>query len=285
MNEIKSLQQARQEFSTDNKCREYLRRIRWPHGVTCPRCGNDRVAYLESRKKWQCKCRYQFSVTAGTIFHKTHIDLPCWMLAIWSLCHSPKGISSKQIQRELGVTYKTAWYMTKRIRWAIQHTFLGILIEGTVEVDEAVVRADGGGRGSGSTTFNAKDVFGMVSRHSGIIRMIVLDSLRKADIERVCTKNFGEISKVYSDAATRLHFLKKYAPHKSIAHFLGYADGDTHVNTVESAWALFKRGLVGVFHHVSAQYLQEYLDEFAFRFSYRRNRGLMFDQVLMHCAA
>ncbi len=76
---------------------------------------------MESRRKWQCSCKYQFSVTAGTIFHKTHIDLPRWMLAVWLMCHSPKGISSKQLERDLGVTYKTALYMTKRIRQAMIH--------------------------------------------------------------------------------------------------------------------------------------------------------------------
>jgi hypothetical protein len=174
--------------------------------------------------------------------------------------------------------------MTKRVRWAIQHTFLGVVIEGTVEIDEAVIKADGGKAG-GNTPFNTKDVLGMASRDSGLLRLVVLEKLWKSEIQRVCSKNFGQVSQIYSDAAYRLKFLKTVAPHKAIAHYLGYADGDTHVNTVESAWGLFKRGLVGVFHHVSAQYLQEYLDEFAFRFSHRRDRGLMFDQVLMHCAA
>lgn len=284
MQKIKSLVEARKEFSTRIKCEEYLARMRWPDGVTCPRCGTAHPTYLQSRRKWQCKCRYQFSVTAGTIFHKTHIDLPRWMLALWSVCNSPKGISSKQIQRELGVTYKTAWYMTKRIRWAIQHTFLGIAIEGTVELDEAVIHADGGKAG-GNTPFHTKDVLGMASRDSGVIRMIVLERLRKVEIERVCSKNIRNVHTIYTDAANRLMFLKSYGEHVRINHYFGYGDGEKHVNTVEGAWSLFKRGLVGVFHHISAKYLQEYLDEFAFKFSYRKNRGLMFDLVLSRCAA
>jgi transposase-like protein len=113
MEKIKSLVEAQKEFSTPLKCERYLAKMRWPDGVACPRCGSRDVTYMQSRHKWQCKCRYQFSVTAGTIFHKTHIDLPRWMLATWLMCHSPKGISSKQIQREIGVTYKTAWYMAR----------------------------------------------------------------------------------------------------------------------------------------------------------------------------
>jgi len=204
------------------------------------------------------------------------------MIAVWLVCRSPKGASSKQIQRELGVTYKTAWYMTKRIRWAIQQSFLGIVIEGDVEIDEAVVKADGGKAG-GNTPFNTKDVLGMASRSSGVIRMVVLERLWKSNIERVCSKNLTNIHTVYSDAAYRLRFLKRYGKHKSIAHYLNYADGDTHVNTVESAWSLFKRGLMGVFHHVSAKYLQEYLDEFAFRWSHKDEKARLMDLVLQSC--
>lgn len=283
MEEIKSLHEARTIFSTDHKCREYLRKMRWPNGVTCPRCGAKHPTYMESRQQWQCKCRYQFSVTAGTIFHKTHIDLPRWMLAVWSICNSPKGISSKQIQRELGVTYKTAWYMTRRIRGAVQNSFLGVVVEGTIEIDEAVIHADGGKAG-GNTPFNTQDVLGMTSRESGVLRMVVLERLWSSEIKRVCLSNLRNVHSIYTDAAMRLRFLKMYGDHKYINHWLGYADGPVHVNTVESAWALFKRGLMGVYHHVSAKHLQEYLDEFALRFTYRRMKGEMFDRVLSHCA-
>ena len=283
MDKIKSLVEARREFSTQIKCEEHLERMRWPDGVKCPRCGSRNVKRLSTRRQWQCQCRYQFSVTAGTVFHKTHIDLPRWMIALWLVCHSPKGVSSKQIQRELGVTYKTAWYMTRRIRGAIQSTFSGITIEGTAEIDEAVIKADGG-KASGNTPFNTKDVLGMLSRDSGAIRMIVLDQLWRSEIERVCSKTLRSVHTVYTDAANRLLFLKKYGKHKSIRHFLGYADGEVHVNNVESAWALFKRGLLGVYHHVSAKHLQEYLDEFAFRWSNRDQKAQMMDQVLASCA-
>lgn len=104
MDKITSLAEAREVFSTQEQCERHLRDMRWPDGVTCPRCGSKRVTYLESRNRWQCECRYQFSVTAGTIFHKTYVDLPRWLRAIWLVCHSPKGISSAQIRRELGVT-------------------------------------------------------------------------------------------------------------------------------------------------------------------------------------
>jgi len=284
MYKIKSLVDARKQFSTQIKCEEHLTRMRWPDGVVCPRCGSRNVTRLSTRRQWQCQCRYQFSVTSGTVFHKTHIDLPRWMIALWLVCHSPKGVSSKQIERELGVTYKTAWYMTRRIRGAIQNTFRGITIEGTVEIDEAVIHADGG-KASGNTPFNTKDVLAMFSRDSGAIRMVVLEQLRRSTIDRVCNSTMRSVHTVYSDAANRLMFLKRYGKHKRVKHFLGYADGVAHVNNVEAAWSLFKRGLLGVYHHVSATHLQEYLDEFAFRWSNLDRKPIMMDLILANCEA
>jgi len=282
MQKIKSLVEARKEFSTQIKCEEHLARMRWSEGVVCPRCGSKNVVYMRSRRKWQCECRYQFSVTAGTIFHKTHIDLPRWMMAVWLLCYSLKGVSSKQLQRELGVTYKTAWYMAKRIRWAIRRNLIGMAVEGDVEMDEAIIKADGG-NATGNVTYAAKDVLGIVSRDHGTLRMFVIDRLTKSEINRVCTANLGTVRHIYTDEATRFKFLSKFGLHKTVNHWLAYADGEIHVNHVENAWSLFKRGLIGEFHHVSARHLQEYLDEFAFRCSHRDERERLMDMVLASC--
>jgi len=282
MDKIKSLVEARTEFATQEKCEEHLARKHWPNGVTCPRCGSKDVTCMESRRQWQCGCRYQFSVTAGAVFHRTHMDLPRWFMAVWLLCHSPKGISGKQIQRELGVTYKTAWYMAKRIRWAMQHNLVGGLVTGKVEIDEAVIKADGG-KATGNVTYQAKDVLGFVSRTTGSLRMCVLDRLNHAEITRACTENLGRVQTIYTDEASRFAFLRQYGLHRTVNHWLSYANGATHVNHVENAWSLFKRGLVGVFHHVSAKYLQEYLDEFAFGCSHRGEKSALVDLVLAGC--
>jgi hypothetical protein len=201
---------------------------------------------------------------------------------VWLLCHSPKGISGKQIQRELGVTYKTAWYMAKRIRWAMQHNLIGMLVEGEVEIDEAVVKADGG-EATGNVTYAAKDALGLASRQHGILRLFVLDRLTKAEINRVCIANLGAVQTIYTDEAGRYKFLEKFGLHRTLNHWLSFANGEIHVNHVENAWSLFKRGLIGMYHHVSAKYLQEYLDEFAFRCSHRKERAILVDLVLANC--
>ncbi len=284
---IKSLEEARREFSTVYKCEQHLRRLRWPNGVECPRCGAKHPGYIKTRKTWQCKeCRYQFSVTTRTIFHRSKIDLPVWFQAIWLMCHSPKGISSKQIEREFGVHYETAWYMTKRVRRAMKHDIFEDKLCGIVEVDSGVVKADGGAA-TGNVKYQAKDVLGIVERGGGL-RMVVLDRLTQANVERVFRENVGMVQMIYTDMCQKLNPVEKFGPRRKVNHMLGqilnrWVDGDAHVNYVENAWSLFKRGLTGMYHHVSAKYLQEYLDEFAFRYSHRGEKGRLFDLVLASC--
>ena len=144
---IESLEEVRRAFSTQYKCGRYLRRLRWPSGVICPRCGAKHPGHIRSRRLWQCReCRYQFSVTTGTIFHRSRIDLPRRFIAIWLMCNSPKGISAKQLERDLGVHYETAWYMAKRIRRAMKHDIFEDKLCGIVEIDDAVMKSDNGTR-------------------------------------------------------------------------------------------------------------------------------------------
>jgi transposase-like protein len=283
MDKITSLVEAQREFATQERCEEYLAQMRWPEGVVCPRCGSHEVTRLSTRRKWQCKgCRYQFSVTAGTIFHKTYVDLPRWMMAVWLMCNSPKGCSSKQLERTLGVTYKTAWYMTHRIRKAMISNRAEVMLSGVVEIDDAVVKADGG-TATGNVTYQAKNVIGLTSRDTGALRMVVVDTLQREDIRRVIARNLGTVKELITDATTRYNFLGELATHRYVAHYLSWVDGETHTNFIENAWSLFKRGLVGIFHHVSAKYLQDYLDEFAFRYSHRDEKPRLMELVLQSC--
>lgn len=147
--EMKSLEEVRRAFSTQRKCEAYLKRLRWPNGVTCPRCGAKHPLWMPKYRRWHCRnCRYQFSVISGTIFHRSKVPLPKWFIAIWLMCHSPKGISAKQLERELGVHYETAWYMAKRIRQAMRHNIFEDKLCGIVEVDDAQVKTDNPGSGS-----------------------------------------------------------------------------------------------------------------------------------------
>lgn len=283
--EIKSLEQARREFSTQIKCEEHLRHMRWPDGVTCPKCGHAHNYWLHNQRLWECAaCKHHFSVTSGTIFHRSKIDLPRWFVAIWAMCHSPKGISAKQLERELGVCYETAWYMAKRIRRAMRHDIFEDKLCGIVEADIASIKTDDGIDTHKGHKAPSTNVLGMVSRDSGALRMQIVESLRKSDIERVCLQNFGAVRRLYTDAGKEFIRMALHVRLTQVTHAREYVHGDVHTNYVENAWSLFKRGIVGQFHHVSAKLLQTYLDEFAFRYSHRREKGRMMDLVLAGCA-
>ena len=126
-----------ERFGDDDKCREYLERLRWPSGVACPRCGDTSVSEIADRHQWDCNsCRYQFSVTAGTIMHGSHLPLFKWFVAIYLMCESKKGISANQLKRTIGVSYKTAWHLCHRIREAMGNDpFTGPTLFGVIEVD------------------------------------------------------------------------------------------------------------------------------------------------------
>lgn len=281
MPKITSLVEARKQFASQESCEKYMATMRWPNGVTCPRCGSKTVTYMESRHQWQCECRYQFSVTSGTVFHKTHIDLPRWLMAVWLVCHSPKGISSKQIQRELGVTYKTAWYMTRRIRLAMQNSNFGVKLGGIVEADTTMVQAAQGKRKAG-WAHDGQDVLGIASR-DGALRLEIVKDLSSHEVMRVFAKHVGLVRRVFTDEAPYFLNAYQFAPHETVKHADHYAIGQIHINHVENAWSLFKRALHGVYHFVSTKYLQEYLDEFAFRGSHRNEREAMVSRVLAAC--
>ena len=232
--------------------------------------------------KWYCRwCDYQYSVTVGTIFHNTKLPLTKWMVAVWFLCHSPKGCSAKQLERILGVSYGTAWSMAHRIRKAMANDVNLITISGKVEVDSAVIKATGG-KATGNVSDNTKDVLGITAR-GGALRLFVLDRLTKANVEHVVRKTLGEVEAIYSDMDYKLKFLAAHFPHHTVNHWLTHVDGEAHINNCENVFSLFKRGLLGMFHHVSAKWLQSYLDAFAFRYSHRNEKGMLFDLVLASC--
>ena len=276
---IESLEEVRRAFSTQYKCDRYLRRLRWPSGVMCPRCGAKHPGYIRSRRLWQCRiCRYQFSVTTGTIFHRSKIDLPRWFVAIWLMCNSPKGISAKQLERDLGVHYETAWYMAQRIRRAMKHDIFEDKLCGIVEIDDAVMKSDNGTRWEGGSY-----VLGMASRE-GDIKLRILKKLKGEEVRRVVAENVDYVQAFYTDGHKLYRKMHELGPHQYVVHQKEWVDGEVHVSFVENAWSLFKRGLVGMYHHVSTKYLQEYLDEFAFRYSHRHEKSRLLDLVLASSA-
>jgi transposase-like protein len=280
-----------EQFRSEDKCREYLEDLRWPNGVRCPRCGDKSVSWIEKRSQWECNgtsCRYQFSVKAGTLFHDSHLPLWKWFLAIYLVGESKKGISAKQLQRTLGVSYKTAWYLGHRIRSAMEEDS-PVPLRGIVEIDETWVggrhrksEQDRSGRNRKSMVLGAVQRDGELrlevrkgpGRESKVsYRGFVKDAVG-SDAEMIFTdsdSSWGELSS----------WKVKGTKHRKVDHSKEeWVRGIVHTNTIENVWSLLKRSVVGTYHQLSAKHLPAYLDEMAFRLNNRENPYLFRDTLL-----
>lgn len=279
-----NLVQLIEKFANEKKCRVYLEKLRWPDGVTCPRCQSKKVYRVLDRDQFDCdSCRYQFSVTAGTIFKDTHLPLWKWFIAVYLMIESKKAMSANQLKRTLAVSYKTAWYLCHRIRKAVEETNREML-KGTVECDETYI---GGKRRHVGRAYvgNKTMVLGAIERGGHVHLKVetrsknpskkILHDFVKATVadeaERIMTDdNNGYVG--IEDANTT---------HESVNHSAEeWVRGDVHTNNVESVWSLFKRGLIGAYHRVSVKHLPAYLDEFEWRFNNRDNPHLFRDTML-----
>jgi transposase-like protein len=269
-------------FRDDDAAREYLESIRWPHGTVCPHCGSaQRCSKLNGEAHrpglWFCgDCRQQFTVTVGTVFESSKVPLHKWVLATHMMCSGKKGVSAHQVHRTIGVTYKTAWFMCHRIREAMDNGFAGPLggPGKVVEADETywgnVGKQKEGARGAD----HKMKIISLVERdgekrsfHVANVTAKTVTPILKAQIHKKSRLMTDEAS-VYDKGGKRI------ASHEKVNHKRKeYARGDVTTNTVESSFALLKRGLVGTFHHVSEKHLQRYADEFDFRWNHRESLG------------
>lgn len=276
-----------EQFQSEDKCREYLEDLRWPDGVRCPRCGNDSVSRIEKRHQWECNeasCRYQFSVTAGTVFHDSHLPLWKWFLAIYLIGESKKGISGKQLQRTLGVSYKTAWYLGHRVRSAME-VGSPVPLSGIVEIDETWI----GGRKrhvkGESQRSNKSMVLGAVQRDGDLRLEVRKGPGRESKVSYrgfVKDKVDDKAEFIFTDSDRSWGEMTDWdTTHRKVDHGREeWVRGIVHTNTIEGVWSLFKRSVVGTYHQLSAKHLPAYLDEMAFRFNNRDNAYLFRDTLL-----
>jgi transposase-like protein len=271
------------QFGSEDKCRAYLEQLRWPGVIACLKCKSEKIYPILGRAQYMCdSCTYQFSVTAGTIFHDTHLPLWKWFLATYLLCESKKGMSANQIKRTLGISYKTAWYLCHRIRKAMEEAD-GHLMTGKVEIDETYVGGKRRGVGRGSKQGKTA-VIGIKSR-DGHLHFIPATELNQDKLYSIIAKNVDTTVEVIMTDESKLYNFTttKYrkAKHATVNHSAGeYVIGDVTTNGIESAFSLLKRGIMGTWHRVSTKHLAAYLQEMTWRFNNRKNPFLFRDTIL-----
>jgi transposase-like protein len=275
-------------FQTPEKAREFLESVRWPDGPICPHCGSVSKEHYELQGDahraglWKCRdCREQFTVTVGTVFERSHIALNVWLQAAYLMCSSKKGISAKQLERTLGVTYRTAWFMCHRIREAMREGGVGFLGGGgiPVEVDETYwgnKQPKGsfkkfGSRGAGG--HHKMKVVSLVER-GGRARSFQLPTVYGGTLREVLRQHIAPGATIHTDESSIYGSLRVRFNHQTVNHRRGeYVRGNVTTNTVEGYFSILKRGLIGTFHHVGEQHLHRYVNEFDFRYNTREKLG------------
>lgn len=280
MDAIKSLAQLSK--LTEDEAREYLERIRWPNGPVCPHCQSKDATRLQGKSTrpgvYKCKdkgCRKPFTVTVGTIFHRSHVSLRQWLMAFHLVCSSKKGISALQLQRNLGLgSYKSAWHLAHRIRWAMTQEPLASMLrlKGVVEADTTWIGGKPRIRRAGRQGKTSKTpVLALVAR-SGEARAMARYKVTGKNLRTVLQENIDESARLMTDSALEFRGSEGiFASHETTNHLIGeYVRGDVHSNTVESFFAILKRSVHGIHHHWSKQHLERYLAERAFMWTHRK---------------
>ena len=278
------------KYNCDDKCREVLESIRWPDGPACIRCGLYGAYELPAGGIFQCRsCRYQFSVTAGTIMHDTHLPLRKWFLAIYITCVSKNGVSANQLKRMLGIgSYRTAWHLCHRIRAAMGNDpFTGPTLVGVVEVDETLV---GGKAKKGRPALENKTWVAGAIQRGGRVRVQRILNVRRPTLHRFINETVrDEAEAIYTDELKSYLGIEDHdTRHRTVNHSAGqWVIGDVHTNSIEGVWSLFKRSIIGSFHHISAKHLDRYLEELEWRFNNRKNAHIFTDTLrrILHAEA
>lgn len=265
-----TIKDFRKQFPDDKACLAFLYRVRFPRGATCEKCTHRDCFYpIAGRKSMSCSwCGFQISPTAGTIYHKSPTPLTLWFHAMYLFSTAKNGVSAKELQRQLGVTYKCAWRMAKMIRLLMAGD--GEILGGMIEADESYIggRTRGGKRGLGAE--GKTPVFGVVER-GGRIRTRVIERARASTVIPLLSEMAMPGSVLSTDEsgiynkAEGLGFI-----HERVKHSAGqYVRGAVHTQTIDGFWSQFKRSVNGTYHSVSPKHLQTYLDEFCFRYDHR----------------
>lgn len=276
-----TIQNFNKQFPDDDVCLDYMFKYFYGKDYECPKCHNKKGWYrIQKRKCYSCgNCGYLLSPLAGTIFHKSPTSLKNWFFAIYLMSTSKNGVAAKEIQRQTQVTYKCAWRMQKQIRMLMRSNGSNKL-DGEIEIDDTYI----GGKHEGKRGRGAEGksvVFGMVERE-GAVKAEVVENLKAKTVMLIIQENVKEKSHIMSDEFPSYEKVAKYGfDHDIVKHGIKeYVRGNIHVNNMEGFWSQLKRSINGTYHSVSPQWLQLYIDEFAWRYSHRASETPLFQLLL-----
>jgi transposase-like protein len=266
------------QFKDEDNARAFLESVRWPNGPVCPHCAHQGGWPIKGGRPglYKCAsyhCRKQFSVTVGTVFERSKIPLSKWLLAAHLLCCSKKGISSHQLHRMLGVTYKTAWFLSHRIREAMKDGGAGMLggpgTSGIVEADETYFGKTRG-QGKGAHLGKKQKVLALVER-DGPVRAFHVPQVTAATLKPILEGQIAEGARLMTDTSPVYGKIGgSFKSHETVNHQKKeYARGDVTTNTVEGFFGVLKRGMTGTYQHCASKHLHRYVNEFAFRYNHR----------------
>lgn len=271
MNDKTNLFDFYQKFANEQSCLDYLEKIRWGDKSMCPHCGSEKTYKFSSGKLFKCgTCRKQFTVRIGTIFGDSKIPLQKWFMVVYLATSLKKGISSVQIHKYIGVTQKTAWFMLQRIRYAIENGTYEKRLSEEVEMDETYVGGKGAHNKRGRGAENKTPIIGLAQRKGEVRAQATVDT-KRSTVTRIMRNSVTIGSTIYTDEYPVYKTLAQYGyEHQACNHAQKqYAIGNIHTNTIEGFWSHLKRGVDGVYHHVSGKHLNKYVKEYEYRYNTR----------------